>query len=68
MNDYLDAAYLIIKLSVTEKRLIDQFRDQIIITELDGKSNACGDIQVYSQNILHQFHESPKQEDIVSGK
>ena len=52
----------------TCKHLIDQFRDQIIITELDGKSNTPGNIQIYSWNILHQFYESLKQEDIVSEK
>ena len=41
--------------------------DRIIITELYGKSNVVTFIFI-SDNILHEFYESTKQEDIVSEK
>ena len=38
MNRYLDAVdFEPYSFAYMKKRLIDQFRDQIIITELDGK-------------------------------
>ena len=50
-----------------KKRLVDQFKDQIIITVRDDNSNVMTFIYM-TDHILHQFYESPKQEDIVSEK
>ena len=64
INDYLDGTDFELYIFLcTYKRLIDQFRDQIIITELDGKSNVVTFRS--TAEIIHQFYESPKQEDIV---
>ena len=58
MNDYLNGtcfepySFLYMK-----KRLIDQFKDRIISTELDGKSN-----------MMTFRSKSPKQQNIVSEK
>ena len=49
------------------KRLIDHFKDRIIITELAGKSNVVT-FRSTASVILHQFYESPKNEDSESEK
>ena len=69
MNDYLDGTdFEQYSFQYMKKTcIIDQFRDQIIITELDDKSNVVT-FRYTVENIRHQFYESPKQEDIVSEK
>ena len=68
ITDYLDGTdFEPYSFSYKKKRLIDQFRDRIIITKLDSKSNVVT-FRSTSDNILHQFNVSQKQEDIVSEK
>ena len=68
INEYLDASdFEPYSFPYTKKHLINQFRDQIIITALAGKSNVVT-IRSSAENILRQFYESQKQEDIVSEK
>ena len=65
ITDYLDGTdFEQYSFSYKKKRLIDQFRDRIIITKLDSKSNVVT-FRSTSDNILHQFNVSHKQEDIV---
>ena len=64
MMNYKELPY---SFSYKKKRLIDQFRDRIIITKLDSESNVVT-FRSTSDNILHQFNVSQKQEDIVSEK
>ena len=70
MNDYLDGTdFEPYSFQYMKKGLhvIDQFRDQIIITELDDKSNVVT-FRSTAEKILHLFYEYPKHEGIVSEK
>ena len=68
MNEYLDdTEFEPYSFPYMKKRLTDHFRDRIIITELDGKSNAVT-FRSTASSILQQFYESPKKEDSESEK
>ena len=68
MKDYLeDTDIEPFSFKHMKKRLIDHFKDRIIITELAGKSNVVT-FRSTASVILHQFYESPKNEDSESEK
>ena len=63
MKEYLeDTDFEPYKFTYMKKRINDHFKDRIIITELDGKSNVVT-YRSTAFNILHQFYESPKTDD-----
>ena len=63
MKEYLeDTDFQPYSFPYMKKRINDHFKDRIIITELDGKSNVVT-FRSTAFNILHQFYESPKTDD-----
>ena len=50
-----------------KKRLLEHFKERIIITELDGKANVVT-FRSTASHILHQFYDSPKNDDSEAEK